>query len=146
MAKYGPPKGTGGAPQKITPEKAKLIKDLMRLKPSLNDVAYFVEVNPLTIERWIRDNHDMTFVEFRDKNLTPTRHMVMRNLIEAAGKKNMTALIYLSKILCGHSEKQNIEVDHKSSDRSMSPTPKIDISKLSDQELETLKNVLIRQG
>jgi len=77
----------------------------MRLKPSLDDVAAFFEVNPRTIERYIRDNFNLTFVEFRTQNMVHTRHALVRRALDQALSGNTAMLIFCLKNMCGWADK-----------------------------------------
>ena len=77
------------------------IAALMRLKPTLKDTAAFFKCSEKTIERFIRDKHNLTFVDFRDQNMVHTRHGIIRKAIEKALAGDNTMLIFCLKNLCG---------------------------------------------
>lgn len=82
------------------------LKAFMRMKPTLEDTAAFFEVNPRTIERFIRDNFDLTFVEFRAQNMVHTRHALIRTALrKAIEKEDNTMLIFCLKNMCGWADK-----------------------------------------
>lgn len=97
---------------KMTEEKIKLLENLCRMKPTLEDCGEILGVNTSTIEKWVKRTHKMSFSEFRNQKMAYTRHMIVRELLEQCKKGNMTALIWCSKNLCGWSDKtdQNINV------------------------------------
>ena len=95
----------------MTEEKVRTLEKLCRMKPTLVDCAEILGVNPSTIERWIRKHHKCTFAEFRNQKLAWTRHMVIRNLLKQCENGNLTALIYVSKNLCGWSDKPEDQDD-----------------------------------
>lgn len=87
------------------------LENLMRLKPTLEDTAAFFEVSARTIERFIRTEYDLTFVEFRQQRMVHTRHALVRKALEKALKGDNTMLIFCLKNLCGWSDKQDISAN-----------------------------------
>jgi hypothetical protein len=87
---------------KIDPE---LLKNIMRMKPRLEDVAIIVGCSGKTVERFIREHFDMTFKEFRDLHMAHTRNSLVQKTIDLALSGNVTALIFALKNLCGWSDK-----------------------------------------
>lgn len=81
------------------------LKAFLRIKPTLADTAAFFECSERSVERYIRDNYDVTFVEFRDQNMVHTRHALIRKAIELALKGNTAMLIFSLKNLCGWKDK-----------------------------------------
>lgn len=95
-----------GRPAKeITEER---LKALMRLNPSMKDVAAFFECHTDTIARYIRDNFDMTFTEFREENMVHTRMDLVQTALREAKSGNTAMLVFCLKNLCGWADK----VDH----------------------------------
>jgi hypothetical protein len=90
-----------GRPALITPEKARQLAALCRLKPTREDCAAFLEVTPDAVDKYIKRTHGITFSEFREKNMVHTRFMIIRGLLEQCKRGNLGALIYCSKNLCG---------------------------------------------
>jgi uncharacterized protein YbcV (DUF1398 family) len=88
----------------------KQIKALMRLKPTLADTAAFFECAERTIERFIREHFDLSFVEFRDQNMVHTRLNLIRKAVSKAESGDNTMLIFCLKNLCGWKDKQPEEV------------------------------------
>lgn len=80
----------------------------MRLKPTLKDTAYFFEVSEDTIEIYIRKKFDLTFSEFRDKNMIATRFNLIRTAITQAQSGNTPMLIFSLKNLCGWTDKTEV--------------------------------------
>jgi hypothetical protein len=76
------------------------LKELMRLKPSLKDTAAFFEVDPSTVEHYIRKHWNVTFSEFREQNLVHTRFMLIRTAIKKAERGDNVMLIFCLKNLC----------------------------------------------
>ena len=92
-------------PTKMTPEKIKLLGQLCRMKPTLEDCSEIMEIDKSTIEKWIKRTHGISFSAFRDQKMAHTRFMIIRNIIKECEKGNTTMLIYASKNLCGWSDK-----------------------------------------
>jgi len=127
-----------GRPLLLTEEKAKLLKDICRFKPTLEDCSGILDVSEDTIANWIRKHHNCTFAEFRDKRMAIVRNNVVRALIESAIKKgNVTAQIYLTKTMCGWRENEPVA-------ETKLPEVKINLKKLSDRELETFKKLMAK--
>ena len=112
------------------------------MKPTLKDCAAFLEISEDAIEAYCK-KIGTSFTEFRDKNMVHTRFMVIRNIIKQCEKGSIPMLIYASKNLCGWKDKWDVDLDHSSSDGSMTPrAPIIDIRLLSNEQLALLENVL----
>lgn len=86
----------------------KQLAAFMRQKPTLADTAAFFECSQRTIERYIKDNFDLTFVEFREQKMVHTRHGLIRKALEMAMSGDRTMLIFSLKNLCGWTDKQEI--------------------------------------
>jgi AraC-like DNA-binding protein len=81
------------------------LESLMRLKPTLADTAAFFKCSERTIERYIKDNFNVTFVEFRNQNMVHTRLTLVREALKQAQNGNTALLIFCLKNLCGWSDK-----------------------------------------
>jgi len=81
------------------------LKALMRLKPTLEDTAAFFECTARTIERYIRKEFDLTFVDFREQNMVHTRLTLIRTAIGKAERGDNVMLIFCLKNLCGWKDK-----------------------------------------
>lgn len=127
-----------GRPPLLTEEKIKLLKDICRFKPTLEDCSGILDVHEDTIAKWIRANHNCTFSEFRDKRMAVVRNNVVRALIDSAIKKgNVTAQIYLTKTMCGWRENEPVA-------EVKLPEVKVNLKKLTDKELETFKKLMAK--
>jgi YesN/AraC family two-component response regulator len=98
-----------GRPVKLTEEKIRMLENLCRHKLSMADCGEILELNPSTIEKWIRKTHDCTFSEYRSKKMSKTRLMIINGILEKCRQGNMVALIYASKNLCGWSDNNQVE-------------------------------------
>jgi hypothetical protein len=92
----------GRPPTPIDEEKLAV---LCRLRPSLKDVCYYFDCSEDAIERYIRKHHNMTFAEYRHKQMTHTRVMLVTKAIGMAEKGNTAMLIFCLKNLCGWSDR-----------------------------------------
>lgn len=110
-----PAKGTGKA-QKIDIEQ---LAAFCRLKPTLEDTAAFFKCNPRSIERIIKNNTGLTFIEFRSQNMVHTRHGLIRKAIQKAMAGDNTMLIWTMKNLCGWTDKVEQSTTHKIEDSTV---------------------------
>lgn len=94
--------GKAGTPA-FTLDQVKL-KELMRLKPTLEDTAAIFDCYPRTIQRYIEKHFACTFTEFRDRHMVHTRHALIRMAIDRA-KTSDTILIFCLKALCDWSDR-----------------------------------------
>ena len=116
------------------------LRNLCRYKPRLKDVADFFECSEDTIERYIKKNFKKTFAEFRDQNMVHTRFSIIQTAIdEAVNKRKIPMIIFCLKNLCGWKDK----IEHSGDQENpIVPETKMDLSKLSKEELELLKPIL----
>jgi AraC-like DNA-binding protein len=84
------------------------LESLMRLKPTLADTAAFFKCTERTIERYIRDNFDKTFFDFRHENMVHTRLSLVREAIKQAQSGNTAMLIFCLKNLCGWTDRVEV--------------------------------------
>ena len=87
------------------------LKSLMRLQPTLEDTANFFSMSQRQIERIIRKEHNLSFVEFREQNMVHTRLALKRKMIDKALAGDNTCLIWTSKNLLGWSDKVEQKVE-----------------------------------
>ena len=92
------------APKPIDLDK---LRKFLQLKPTKKAVADFFECSEKHIERTIRENFNKTFFEFRDQQISNTKHsLIQKALSEALGKRsNTTMLIFCLKNMAGWSDK-----------------------------------------
>ena len=83
------------------------LRAFMRMKPTLADTASFFQCSQRTVEKYIRDNFNNTFIEFRAQNMVHTRHSLIRKAIQMAEAGNVPMLIFSLKNLCNWSDKQD---------------------------------------
>jgi hypothetical protein len=103
------PKQTGHKVKDIDLEQ---LKNLMRMRPTLEDTAAFFGVSDRTITRLITKHFSLGFVAFQRQYLMPTRYdLVRRALVEALKTPvNTQMLIFCLKNLNGWSEKTTTDV------------------------------------
>lgn len=106
------------------------LKALMRLKPTIEDTAAMFECSSRTIDRYIRENFDCNFKEFRQRYMASSRHDLVRKALEMALSGNVPLLIFTLKNMCGWKDRPDI-IDL---DESESKQPVI----LSDAQLREL--------
>lgn len=88
------------------------LKALMRMKPRLEDTAILMDVSAKTIERFIRQEFDMTFRDFRELHMVHCRHELIRTAFEiATGDKNVVMLIFCLKNMCGWKNEPGLSDD-----------------------------------
>lgn len=122
-----------GRPKKFdSPEKIKQLKELMRLKPTLEDTAAFFDCGTTTVEDFIRKEFDSTFREFREKHLVHTRLHLIREAIQRANRSD-TMLIFCLKNLCKWSDKyeevsdssKKIVINYSDADKPPKPSKEV---------------------
>lgn len=83
---------------KIEPDK---LKALMRSKPRLEDAAIVMGCSGPTIARFIRQEYDLTFSEFRDLHMAHTRNRLVQKALDLALEEgNAVMLIFCLKNIC----------------------------------------------
>ena len=86
------------------------IAALMRLRPTLEDTAAFFKCTPRTIERYIREHFDLSFVEFRAQHFVHTRFSIMRKAIQKAEQGDNAMLTLCLKNICHWTERSDVKV------------------------------------
>jgi hypothetical protein len=124
-----------------------LLNGLLQRGARLTDCAELLKCSKSIIEKKIRKQYQLSFGEYRDSKLSVLRMKLIDKAIDSALVHHNTAmLIFCLKNICKWTDKQ--EIDHTSSDLSMSPavsTTAIDVTQLSDHEVEVLHGVLKRR-
>lgn len=78
---------------------------LCRLGLRLKDCAQILSCSHDVIERRIKRDHDMTFEEYKDSQMSHTRRTLISKAIEMADGGNVTMLIFCLKNLAGWTDK-----------------------------------------
>lgn len=81
------------------------LKAAMRFYPSLIDLAGFFDCTPRFLQKYIRDNFDMTFLEFRDHYMGTTRMRLRQVAIEKALRGDNQMLKFVLTNVCGWNDK-----------------------------------------
>lgn len=110
-------------PEKVI-EEAKL-RAILRMKPTLKDVAAFFECSEDLIEKACKKYGSCSFSEFREQNMVHTRFSIIRKAISKAESGDNTMLIFCLKNLCGWVDK--FDNNHT-----------IQTDKLSDEDLKQI--------
>ncbi|MCX5844289.1 MAG: hypothetical protein NT022_11210 [Deltaproteobacteria bacterium] len=84
----------------------------MRMKPTLEDTAAFFGTSHRTIERIIKRNWGLGFVQFREQHAVKTRYDLIRKALIESMKTpvNTQVLIFALKNLAGWSDKSIQEI------------------------------------
>jgi hypothetical protein len=83
---------------------------LLKYQASLLDAAELCGCSEDTIERRIREKHNCTFAEYRNKKMAVTRIGLKQKAIKEATAKrvNTSLLIFCLKNLCGWTDKKEV--------------------------------------
>lgn len=96
------------------------LRSIMRMKPTLKDVANFFQCSEDTIENYIKAKWGKRFSEFRDENMVFTRFNLIRTAIAKAEKGDNVMLIFCLKNLCGWRDKLPDEIEGDDRFKNMS--------------------------
>jgi hypothetical protein len=106
-------KNLGGRP--IIETDWELLNKVLARGGRMEDCVYLVGLSASTIERRIREEHDMTFSNYRDLQLTGIRMKILDAQIDKAiNEKDTVMLKHLGEHLCGQvpkSQNQNLNVN-----------------------------------
>jgi AraC-like DNA-binding protein len=100
-----------GRPRKEIKEEQ--LKAIMRLKPSLDDVAAFFGCSIDTVKKRIKELSGENFTRFRQQNMVHTRFSLIRKAIQKAENGDNTMLIFCLKNLCGWADKLEQDIEQK---------------------------------
>lgn len=81
---------------------------LLRLKPTIRDCAAFFECSDKAIERFIRREYDMTFTEYRERQVFHTKHKLVQKAISKAMEGDNQMLIFALKNLADWTDKKEV--------------------------------------
>lgn len=96
-----------------------MLEKLCGIMCTLREISNFFECSEDTIERRIMDEFGITFAEYYNQKKVHGKISIRRSQFQLAMKGNATMLIWLGKNHLDQKDKQ--ELDHKSSDKSMTP-------------------------
>jgi len=97
---------------------------LLQFKTTKKFCADYLEVSEDTIERRLREDHDMTFKEYHALKIGRTAIKLQQQAIDMAFKGNTTLMIFALKNLAGWSDKIENTVDTKENLINMAYDPK----------------------
>ena len=84
----------------------------LSLGAGLELAADFIDVNPSTIERYVRSEKNCSFKEYREKRLSGVRlKLIQKAQLMAIEKDNVTMLIFCLKNLCGWTDRTEHSFD-----------------------------------
>lgn len=90
----------------------KRLDSILQYHASLVDCEELMEVSDDTVRRRIRDKFDMTFEEYRNKKLAPTRMKLRQKALDMAfNKDNVPMLIFCLKNICHWAD--NVQATHE---------------------------------
>lgn len=112
------------------------IEAFMRLKPSIEDTAYFFKVSVRTIHRYIQMKYGLDFGTFRDQRMVHSRHELRRELYRQAMKGNTAALIFALKNFDDFADKQTDKIEVKDVTPEK-PTLIIEYNSMPDIEIKS---------
>jgi len=115
------------------------LKSFMRLSPNLKDTADFFDVSEDKIEDLIKENWNMSFPEFRDKNAVHSRMGIKRKMIEKAMAGDNTMLIWLSKNMLGMSDKVETKHSGQIDQKQMIESPQEHLDRIKAMLKDDLK-------
>ena len=84
---------------------------LLQRSSSKIDCAAIMDCSSDTIERNIKEKHDMTFVQYREKKMATTRTRLIEKALSMAFSGDRVMLIFSLKNLCNWKDKQEISTD-----------------------------------
>lgn len=84
---------------------------ILQFKPTLKVCSDIMEVSQDTIEDRIRETHNCTFAEYRDRKMGKVKLKLQQKAIEMALSGNTTMMIFALKNLCDWSDKNDVQVD-----------------------------------
>lgn len=107
--------------------------------PTIAGLACVLGVTRETCYAWASDPEKPEFSDITKELAQRQERALVANGLRGSFNAAVTKML-----LAKHGYSDRVETDHTSSDGSMTPKGAIDLSKLSDQELATIKAVLSR--
>lgn len=101
--------------RKLTPQKIEELQKICRFKPTLDQAAAFLEVQERTITKHIEKHYGkISWSEFREKFFVKTRFALAQTIIaKGLEDKDLGALVWATKNLCGWADKQEANVNQQ---------------------------------
>jgi AraC-like DNA-binding protein len=91
----------------------KVLDGMLQFNPSQRFCAEYLGCSAKTLERHIRDEHDMTFGEYRELKMEKVKFTLQQTAIQMGLAKDRTLLIFCLKNFCGWTDKHEAEVTNK---------------------------------
>jgi hypothetical protein len=88
-----------------------VLDSILQFGASLLDCSELCEMSEDSIQRKIKEKHEMTFSEYRDKKMSRMRVKLLRKQYEGAMAGNTALLIWLGKQYLGQSDKNESKND-----------------------------------
>lgn len=94
------------------------LDNLLTLGAGLIDCSELLKMSDDTIQKNIKEKHNCTFTEYREKKLANMRVKLLKKQFDVAMNGNVTMLIWLGKQRLGQSEKtettnRNVEMSYE---------------------------------
>lgn len=130
------PISKGGRPRKLTVDEATLkqVTGLGKLQATVRECAAFFSVSPVTFEAFLKNDEVREALEAgKGHGLLSVRRSQFR-----LAEKNAAMAIFLGKNYLGQSDRQ----EHQHTGANGGPIQTVDLSKVSDDDLERLEAIL----
>jgi hypothetical protein len=111
------------------------LKMLMKMKPSLADTAAFLDVSEDTIYRYIKENYNQTFMEFRSAHMVKTRYDLVRTAVEKALAGDNVMLIFCLKNIC-HWADRVLETTEDNEEAKIKSMPTAELIKMVKEKVK----------
>lgn len=90
----------------------KVFNSYLELKASKRTCSALLGISETTIEERLREEHNMTFTEYAERMLSPTRNKLVQKALDLALSGNVTMLIFCLKNMCGWADKTEESINH----------------------------------
>ena len=118
----------------------RIFEKLCAIQCRQEEIAEFFECDPDTINNWCKREYGKIFsVVFQEKRVAGFISLRRAQFQKAIEEKNTAMLIFLGKNWLRQSDRQKVELDS-----SLQINTEYDLNKLSEQELLTLREILVK--
>lgn len=115
-------------------------ENLCAIQSTITEICAVFECDDMTLNNWCRREYGVTFSEvFREKRCKGLISLRRAQFQKAIEEKNPAMLIFLGKNWLGQSDRQEVKLDNP-----LQVCSGYDLSKLSEQELLNLREMLIK--
>lgn len=138
----GKKKNSIGRPTKYKKEYCQMLEDYLAEGFGMESFASKINVNQDTLYEWCKKFPEFSESQKRgfSRGYERFEKIGQSGMVGKLPGFNVTAWIFWMKNRYGWRDRQ--EVDHKSSDGTMSPTQEIDLKKLSKEQLLALRDIV----